>query len=279
MSLLLPSTGITNIREYESTTLKKHQSLLSQQQSIAKQTAELSAQLQYELKKDFHGTLDRISTSFSEATAELVTLTDSEQSLLHEEIAIRGNLKTLNEKLTALRNNKEAIHSTLKSLQARRAEVLKDRDIVSKKLNDVEIMIERYRTNLHEILQKARVDEVALPTINPNSDTNNTGNAKMQTIQDESDSSSSRAHSRNTSSSNNTNNNTNNSNSRDDLYWEGTDSNSGRGGRAIITSLYSAFLFNTLYFQMRYAHVGPHLPWLHVFFYYSSHLYSHATQY
>lgn len=178
------------------------------------------------------GTLERINTSFSEATAELVALTDAEQSLLHEEISIRGQLKTLNEKLSTLRANKEAIHSTLKSLQARRAEVLKDRDTVSKKLNDVEIMIERYRTNLHEILQKARVDEVALPTINPNND-NSTGssNARMQTIQDESDSSSSRAQSRNTSSSNN---NTNTSNSRDDLYWEGTDSNSRRGGKCFL---------------------------------------------
>ena len=240
---LHPLSGITNIREYESTTLKKHQSLLAQQQSIAKQTAELSAQLQYELKKDFLGTLERINTSFAEATAELNALTEAEQSLLHEEIAIRGNFKTLNEKLTTLRANKDDIHSALKSLQARRGEVLKDRDVVSKKLNDVEIMIERYRTNLHEILQKARVDEVALPTINPNNE-GTSGGARLQTIQDESDSSSSRAQSRHTSHTGSSSNaNANTSNSRDDLYWEGTDSNSRRGGKIFLCVLLCFALF------------------------------------
>ena len=227
--------GISNIREYESTTIKRHQQLLAQQSGIAKQAAELSAQLQYELKKDFAGTLERISTSIQEANSEFDKLTTSEQKLLHTEIATRGELKTATEHVSRLQLNKATIHATLRALQSKRAALLADRDSVSKKINDVEIMIERYRTSLHDILQKARVDEVALPTIANNTSATNT-NANNTTVMDtihESDSSSSR---RNSSASNT---NTNTSNSRDDLYWEGSDSNSRRGEYCVLSCVYS----------------------------------------
>jgi len=215
--------GISNIRQYESTTIKKHQQLLTQQSSIAKQTAELSAQLQYELKKDFIGTLDRINTSINEANAEFEKLTNAEQTFLQTEIATRTELKAATERVNTLQHNKSTIHVTLRTLQSKRSALIADRDSVSKKINDVEIMIERYRTNLHDILQKARVDEVALPTITNtnNTSTGTTSNTVMDTLHD-SDSSSSRRH------SSASNSNTNNS-SRDDLYWEGSDSNSRRG--------------------------------------------------
>lgn len=222
--------GIANIREYESAASKRHQGLLAQQQSIAKQIAELSAQLQYELKKDFLGTLSRITTSTAEANAEYTALNNTEQTLLHSEISTRAELKAAQDQVHALQQTKNTTHAALKNTQGRRAELLSDRDAVSKKVNDLEIMVERYRTSLHDILQKARVDEVALPTItSTDSSSNNADTAVVMDTLHDSDSSSSRRHS---TSSHNTNN-TNNS-SRDDLYWEGTDSNSRRGEYSVM---------------------------------------------
>jgi structural maintenance of chromosome 1 len=162
--------GITNIREYEQTALRKHQDLLQQQAVVTKQSAALSSQLAYELKRDFQGSLDRLAVQMSDAAKENDALLALEQSLLHEEIKIRGLVKEANDKVNKLRLAKDELHYALKAAQVRRAEVLKDKESVTKKLAGEEILIERGRTQLHEILQKARTDEIALPTVDGGGD-------------------------------------------------------------------------------------------------------------
>ena len=157
--------GITNIREYEQTALRKHQELLQQRAVVAKQSAALTAQLAYELKRDFQGSLDRLQVQMQDAAAELEALKDQEQSLLAEEIKTRGSVKEANEKSAKIRQRKDELHAALKATQARRTEVLRDKESVMKRLAGEEILIERSRTQLHEVLQRARVDEVALPTV------------------------------------------------------------------------------------------------------------------
>jgi structural maintenance of chromosome 1 len=171
--------GITNIREYEQTALRKHQDLLQQQAVVTKQSAALSSQLAYELKRDFQGSLDRLAVQMGDAAKENDVLLALEQSLLHEEIKIRGLVKEANDKVNKLRHAKDELHQALKTAQIRRAEVLKDKESVTKKLAGEEILIERGRTQLHEILQKARTDEIALPTVNGAGDeeTGKAGNA------------------------------------------------------------------------------------------------------
>jgi hypothetical protein len=157
--------GITNICEYEQKTLKKHQDLLQQQASVAKQLAALTAQLAYEQKRDFQGNLDRLTAQMTQATEEQEALLTLEQRLLAEEIQSRGKVNEAKAKVAAALQAREQLHAELRATQARRAEVLKDREALTKKLSAEEILIERGRTVLHEILQKARTDEVALPTV------------------------------------------------------------------------------------------------------------------
>jgi hypothetical protein len=157
--------GITNIREYEQKTLKKHQDLLQQQASVAKQLAALTAQLAYEQKRDFQGNLDRLAAQMTQATEEQEALLTLEQRLLAEEIQARGKVNEAKAKVAAALQAREQLHAELRASQARRAEILKDREALTKKLSAEEILIERGRTVLHEILQKARTDEVALPTV------------------------------------------------------------------------------------------------------------------
>lgn len=198
--------GISNIRDYEEKSLRKHQDLLQRHNTVAKQSAALVAQLEYEKKRDFEGVLARLNQQIKEAEQENEALNKLEQSLLREELKIRALLKEANEKVAALRAQKDELHHNLKATQVRRTEVLRDKESVSKKLAGEEILIERGRTQLHDILQKARVDEVALPTV-PGSDSS----------EDPSESageSSSASHYR--------------SRDKDDLTWEGTQSQAQR---------------------------------------------------
>lgn len=157
--------GISNIRDYEEKSLRKHQELLQRHNTVAKQCAALVAQLEYEKKRDFEGVLARLNQQIREAEQENEALNKLEQNLLREELKIRAQLKEANEKVTGLRAQKDELHQNLKATQIRRTEVLRDKESVSKKLAGEEILIERGRTQLHDILQKARVDEVALPTV------------------------------------------------------------------------------------------------------------------
>lgn len=157
--------GIANIREYEDNSLRKHQELLQKHSSVAKQCAALSAQLQYERKRDFAGVLARLGQQMNEARQEEEDVKEQEQTLLREEIKLRAAVKEANQRCAVVKHQKDELLQSLKDLQARRSEMHRDRDVISKKLAGEEILMERGRTQLHEILQKAQVDEVALPTV------------------------------------------------------------------------------------------------------------------
>jgi structural maintenance of chromosome 1 len=156
--------GIANIREYEETALKKHTQLLQQHSAVTKQLSELTAQLAYERKRDFQGVLARLQKQVADAAEEQERLEELDQQLLEEELRVRALLRASNEKVGVLKGQKEELLLNLKAAQGRRGEVLRDKERLSKKLAGEEILIERGRTQLHDILQKARVDEVALPT-------------------------------------------------------------------------------------------------------------------
>ena len=201
--------GISNIRDYEEKSLRKHQEQLQRHNTVAKQCAALVAQLEYEKKRDFEGVLARLNQQIREAEQENEALNKLEQSLLREELKVRALLKEANEKVAGLRTQKDELHQNLKATQVRRTEVLRDKESVSKKLAGEEILIERGRTQLHDILQKARVDEVALPTVQGGG----SAEASEEPAESAGESASASAH---------------RSRDRDDLTWEGTQSQSQR---------------------------------------------------
>lgn len=159
------SMGITNIREYEETTVKKHQALLQKLNSVTKQKSALEAQLQYEHQRDFQGVLQQLTQLGENALEEQRRLSDKEQQLIQQEIDIRAAIRAATEKVAAAKREKESIAEALKEAQQRRAEVVKDKDVVTKKMAGEEMQLERSRAQLHDILQKAQVEEVALPTV------------------------------------------------------------------------------------------------------------------
>lgn len=159
------SVGVDNIREYEDNSLKKHQDLLARFNLVSKQVASLTAQLEYEQQKDFTGMMDRLAVQVAEATVQQEALESAEQSILQKELQVRATLKECTAKVATLRAERDELMKYVKQGMSRRSEIVGDTGSLSKKVAGEEIAIERARAQLHDALQKALVDEVALPTV------------------------------------------------------------------------------------------------------------------
>jgi len=164
------SVNVDNIREYEETQLKKHQANVKKRTAIAEQRASLVAQLEYALKRDFSGVLERLEAQSVDAKADVTGLEKQEASYLGKEGELRMGLRQTNETVASLKTERESANQLVKKKQMARSVVVDEREGFSRKLASEEILIERARSHLHEILQKAQVEEVALPTLDVDAD-------------------------------------------------------------------------------------------------------------
>jgi len=80
-------------------------------------------------------------------------------------LQIREQLRADNIRVGELRAQRATVLQSSQALQDRRQEIVADKDSISKKLAGEEILIERARAQLHDTLQKAQVEEVALPAV------------------------------------------------------------------------------------------------------------------
>jgi len=162
------SAEVGNFREFEENQEKqhqKHQELVRKRSAVAEQLASLTAQLEYEQKRDFTGALQRLQGQLTEAQASVGTQEAAERELLDKEEQLRAALRVATDKLGVAKDDRASANTAVKNLQSRRTAVTQERDAISKKLAAEEIQIERARAQLHEVLLKAQVDEVALPTV------------------------------------------------------------------------------------------------------------------
>jgi len=160
------SVGVANIREFEESRLKQHQKAVADRAAIAEQKAALEAQLEYELKRDFAGNIQRLHAQRVEATKQISILQEKEAELQSKENDIRAALNSAADKIKDLMAEVGYANSQVKDMQVQRSAIVSGGASMAKKLSGDEILIERARAQLHEILQKAMVDEIALPTIN-----------------------------------------------------------------------------------------------------------------
>jgi structural maintenance of chromosome 1 len=164
------SVGVENIREYEEKQLKKHQDNVKKRTALQEQRASLVAQLEYALKRDFSGVLQRLQAQEGETERDIAAQDKQEAALLEKEEELRAALRSGNDKLATAKEEREKANRIVRVKQTARAAVLEERDSLSKKLSAEEIFVERARSQLHEVLQKAHVEEIALPTIDVESE-------------------------------------------------------------------------------------------------------------
>lgn len=167
------NVGVANIREYEESRLRLHNDRKQKFSAICEQKASLAAQLEYELKRDFKGSLGRIKAQIDEGAADLKTLDEEEKSLIAQEEQIRLHAKAAEKKVSEASTQRDDENKKAKLLQSKRSTAVVEREAISKKLSGEDILIERARAQIHEVLQKAEVDEIYLPTV-PSKDEDDT---------------------------------------------------------------------------------------------------------
>lgn len=157
--------GVENIREYEETRVKKHKDLIKQKNNFAEQRSTLEAQLEYELKKDFDNALRTCDKQISTTKSELENLKKEINELTKETDKITRECDSLNASRDELKKQKKNQDAELRGLQLKRNDITSKKEIAMKKASAQDILIERLRLQLREILKKAQVDEIALPAI------------------------------------------------------------------------------------------------------------------
>jgi structural maintenance of chromosome 1 len=159
------SVGVANIREYEEDKLRRYQELVKKRTAVSEQRASLSAQLSYELKRDFAGAIQRLQQQAAEAREQGDELEAEERDLVEKEKQLRVAVRAASDKVVALTEERSEAAAAVKAVQTQRGAAVAERAALEKKLSGEEILIERQRGHLHEVLQRAQVDEVALPVV------------------------------------------------------------------------------------------------------------------
>ena len=159
-----------NIREYEEDVLKRHQQLMVKKVAVTEQRTSLSAQYEYEIKRDFKGALKRFQTQLVSARSEEVAMDAEEGLLLSKEEKLIKDVREAKARTATAQEERSTAAAAVRVKQAERTAVMTERTGLEKKLSGEEILIERQRARLHEVLLRAQVDEVALPTVSLDGD-------------------------------------------------------------------------------------------------------------
>jgi structural maintenance of chromosome 1 len=157
------SMGVTNIREYEETKLKNHRNNISRRRDVAEKKLALSAQLEYESKRNFTGALSRNSDQIADCDTQLASLDKDESSLNKRKTALNKDISDLKATLATRQSEKLTMNLKFKQVQTERDNILREKDNVEKKIAGEDMIIEKLRSNLSSILQRAQVEEISLP--------------------------------------------------------------------------------------------------------------------
>eukprot|EP01041_Mallomonas_annulata_P003724 gene3724-7400_t len=198
------SLGVKNIREYEIQQKKEYDAIISKKTSILDKIIALKSQLEYQEKRDISNVLERCNKQKETAEKELNKLIQEESKVQSDIDKLKDRLHEKdsegNDKLKQLLKEKSNTATKVRELQLQRVKLTHEKDSVCKRLAGEEILLEKGRAELHEVMEKALVDEISLPTVPiltiENKNTNTTtstdkkkrGNKKLSTSSVSSDS-------------------------------------------------------------------------------------------
>ena len=115
--------GVANICEYETLRLQEHQDTMQKLGDILQQKATMSAQLEYETKRDFEGSLKRLHIHLDESMAELQDLELEEKRLGERERETQLTSDRIEITLKQLKENLKNESVSAKALHKKRASI------------------------------------------------------------------------------------------------------------------------------------------------------------
>lgn len=157
--------GLRNIREYEERELKAMREWEEKLSSLSDHIDRLRAQLDYEEGRDFEEPLKKAIERVKALKAEIKIGEERLASLQEKEEGLKESMEEAEAALATAKSAYEEKQKQVRALTKNRISLAAARTEVSSKITHEESALERIRARVHEILQKARVDEVELPTL------------------------------------------------------------------------------------------------------------------
>jgi len=158
-------TGISDFRAYDEAIGKAREDFVKKRTDIREHLAKLTAKKKYEDKKDFDTKLAKAVKKKTDHESQLEEAKGAEEKLLAEVSEIKAKLADAESSLKQATEIEQAKDEVVREATSVLKEAEGDCNKVNKTMNAEESQLMALRQQLHETLQKARVDEVELPML------------------------------------------------------------------------------------------------------------------
>ncbi|CAM9436622.1 unnamed protein product [Phaeothamnion confervicola] len=159
------SVGVESIRDFEQGQLKDIQEHTKRRMKLREHRTKLEASLEYERSRDFQGPLDKAKKKLAQRRTDLAKLEENQQKLAADESAAAEAVAIADAAVGEARARVREREAKAKAVQAERNACGRERKAVSGHMVAEDTGLERLRARLHEVLQKARVEETDLPML------------------------------------------------------------------------------------------------------------------
>jgi structural maintenance of chromosome 1 len=158
------SVGINSIRELEQSH-SAHQEFMHKLQELSEQRASLQAQLAYEERRDFASVRTKMDAELSKLERELQDKTAEVQHIETTREALNVKVDSVQATLVTLKEQKRKELERVRAASSLLATTSAELDSLRKLISGIELSLERHRVHLHETLRMAAIEEIKLPTV------------------------------------------------------------------------------------------------------------------
>ena len=158
-------TGISDLRAYDEAIGKAREDFVKQRTDMREHLAKLTAKKKYEDEKDFDSKLAKANKKKANHESQLEETEETEEKLLAKVSGINAKLADAEASFKQAMETEQEKDEVVRDARNVLKEAEGDLNKVTKSMNAEESDIMVLRQNLHETLQKARVDEVDLPML------------------------------------------------------------------------------------------------------------------
>ena len=156
--------NVGSVREIEESWTLHHQRT-RRLTELGEKRASLLAQISYEQKKDFGLLLESLQSKIESHQRTLKEILEEEKNLQRKVDDIRLGIAADKAVINDLGQKKREEMDNVQAVFAAISRDTAKMETLSKQKSGAELQLERHRAHLHEILRKARLEEVPIPTI------------------------------------------------------------------------------------------------------------------
>lgn len=157
------SVGVASIRDFEDGTLKAVQANMQKRMKLKEQVEKLRAQLQYEEGRDFKTPLEKILKKGKAKKKAVADARQREKEFAKEKEALLRKVEASDKRIAEAKEAAAAKEKEVRETQVVFVRRRKERTAIGKKSAAEEADLERLRARLHDVLQRAQIEEVDLP--------------------------------------------------------------------------------------------------------------------